>query len=1406
MRRCKDGNTLSAVVVLLPLLLLVPCTPVSAANNILQNSFGTKCALLHEENSESFFLELMKRTFQKASITCETVKVTPSLEWAPTDGPSGTLNVYVSSLSEKLLMSTVNASASTHCAFVTSISDGKLDTRKNYSNVYFTNADPATEMLALLSYVFRRGAPKKMGFVYSSQAENGTSAGTSVRHEFEKRIEQLHYPSDPTFFDLGVKNAQSNLASFIANFKEGASAVFFFPPVDNTAGEIYRQLLFSSAKTTILVPSWLIPTATEQYTSTPSPSVPASNIIVSSTNPHPQDSNFPKSMAQFFKDTEVTNESLTPYSADGLKGVAAWINARAAVATLQSHTLWKEAPSQTSYFTGLFQPSMYTISGEITLGAYTPSCNVGGRMVILYSLTDLKDRNSETYYGLQSVEHATLMLKPWECHAADVSLNITSMVLAGYMQYKDVGENGIYMTAQMENTIPAAMQTATFTSSTMDSITSITNSAWERALKETSAMAIFGAAVAGIDASLSTQLLVEPVFLLPTPHQNTSHVVYLTATNEQQLGAVATWVAESATDKAVSVVFRSLSESVTGIQGAVVRIMAHAGVNVTSVKTLAASDGLSSSDLPKFGLVLLVGLIQDDFSTLHTHLQNNVDTRVVLLLDEVTQWYHQIQALHKKPLASERLFFATNLPPWVPKNNTRSNLSNSFLGVVTKSLYQSPASMRGYIAVRVLTMMNNQAKTPSALGLINSLYRQQTLMVDDLSLGPFHCSGWTFSTKKQKLECTSVSNGGAVNIYIWSLWNMLELGGAHTAGPYVVDLFGYTVGNSGETPVAPSTTNAPAAEQPENVLLFEHRKTKIIAAVVVATLVVCFVVAVVIVCVFWSRDSRDNRNAPKDKHKPVAIVFTDIESSTALWSTAPEAMSAAVGLHHKVIRRLIVKHKGYEVKTIGDSFMIALNEPFAAVQLAHDIQVKLHCANWGSNAIDDAYALISKPKGDTIPNKSPTNEWRGLRVRIGIHFGPTKVVFDKVTKGYDYYGDTVNTAARTESIGCGGQVICTLNVVEALTINDRRTVELLSLGPHQLRGVSAPVYLYELRTVAGRVFPPKTSGASTNPLVALVGGTSADGAHDSEAINSMVMQEEPPTETLSEDVTPVLDVLDVYFSPYPHTQKIKLLKKACKCFHLSYPSRKMRNSDEDYLQVLMLAVATRTLAVMKFRQGQKSDLTLSSASGASANATPQKLSDSTNSALGSGQQNAIMTSADSEVAEKNELHANAMPGQYMEGTRSREQSNSTTVMVLDNSELLALRKHSKQSSQDELRGKDHPAMPTYLNGQPGVSGQEVNPCFAEGNGLLFRIFDQATNRWAFYNDTTIFVMHIQFSISYKSAVEWGPNVFVRVTPGEGTSRYEGELVVPPLSTEILSVGHINGYKLRYSATLSNDGE
>ncbi|KAH8605844.1 Adenylate and Guanylate cyclase catalytic domain [Trypanosoma vivax] len=122
-----------------------------------------------------------------------------------------------------------------------------------------------------------------------------------------------------------------------------------------------------------------------------------------------------------------------------------------------------------------------------------------------------------------------------------------------------------------------------------------------------------------------------------------------------------------------------------------------------------------------------------------------------------------------------------------------------------------------------------------------------------------------------------------------------------------------------------------------------------------AFILVMAFVGVLIYAQFFRRDARDNRNAPKALSVPVTLVFTDIESSTAQWAANPQLMPDAIATHHRLIRSLIARHRCYEVKTIGDSFMIACKSALAAVELVRDLQRQFLEHDWGTAALDESY-------------------------------------------------------------------------------------------------------------------------------------------------------------------------------------------------------------------------------------------------------------------------------------------------------------------------------------------------------------------------------------------------------------------------------------------------------------------
>jgi adenylate cyclase len=52
------------------------------------------------------------------------------------------------------------------------------------------------------------------------------------------------------------------------------------------------------------------------------------------------------------------------------------------------------------------------------------------------------------------------------------------------------------------------------------------------------------------------------------------------------------------------------------------------------------------------------------------------------------------------------------------------------------------------------------------------------------------------------------------------------------------------------------------------------------------------------------------------------FVFTDVQSSTNLWGSDSVAMNQGLTLHDNIMRELLKRFRGYEVKTEGDAFMV----------------------------------------------------------------------------------------------------------------------------------------------------------------------------------------------------------------------------------------------------------------------------------------------------------------------------------------------------------------------------------------------------------------------------------------------------------------------------------------------------
>ncbi len=157
----------------------------------------------------------------------------------------------------------------------------------------------------------------------------------------------------------------------------------------------------------------------------------------------------------------------------------------------------------------------------------------------------------------------------------------------------------------------------------------------------------------------------------------------------------------------------------------------------------------------------------------------------------------------------------------------------------------------------------------------------------------------------------------------------------------------------------------------------------------------------------------------------VTFLFTDIQGSTRLWEDEPSSMEAALETHDAVMSAVITRHGGYLVKSMGDGVMAAFADPAAAAQAAIDAQVELGARDWP----------LSQP----------------LLVRMGVHTGQA------IERDNDYFGPTLNRAARLMGVGHGGQILVSAATAESL---DGPT--LVDLGPHRLRDLTTPEQIFQI--------------------------------------------------------------------------------------------------------------------------------------------------------------------------------------------------------------------------------------------------------------------------------------------------------------------------------------------------------
>ncbi len=170
----------------------------------------------------------------------------------------------------------------------------------------------------------------------------------------------------------------------------------------------------------------------------------------------------------------------------------------------------------------------------------------------------------------------------------------------------------------------------------------------------------------------------------------------------------------------------------------------------------------------------------------------------------------------------------------------------------------------------------------------------------------------------------------------------------------------------------------------------------------------------------------------------LTFLFTDLKGSTALYERVGDLVAYdIVRQHFGVLHDIVAGETGAVVKTIGDAVMATFSTPDRALAAALRMR--------------EAMARI---------NAERKNE--DLLLKIGIHEGPCLAV--TLNNSQDYFGQTVNIAARVQGLASSRAIFATKPVVE-----DPKAAKLLeTCGLHPsmqraaLRGMADETTVYEI--------------------------------------------------------------------------------------------------------------------------------------------------------------------------------------------------------------------------------------------------------------------------------------------------------------------------------------------------------
>jgi class 3 adenylate cyclase len=163
----------------------------------------------------------------------------------------------------------------------------------------------------------------------------------------------------------------------------------------------------------------------------------------------------------------------------------------------------------------------------------------------------------------------------------------------------------------------------------------------------------------------------------------------------------------------------------------------------------------------------------------------------------------------------------------------------------------------------------------------------------------------------------------------------------------------------------------------------------------------------------------------------LTLMFTDLRDSTRMYRQIGDAQAfGRVRQHFEILEAAIESEGGAIVKTMGDAVMAVFQQPVSALRAARA-----------------AYAEIERRGG------SPE-----LFLKVGVHRGACIAV--TLNERLDYFGSTVNMAARLPGLAQGGEIIFS----DAVMTDPEVAAQVIGVQKFeaQVKGFDEPVTLYRM--------------------------------------------------------------------------------------------------------------------------------------------------------------------------------------------------------------------------------------------------------------------------------------------------------------------------------------------------------